>query len=164
MAHFTDSIDVNVPVRAAYNQWTQFETFPQFMEGVQEVYQLTDTRVRWRAEIGGVIQEWDAEITEQVPDRRVAWTSVSGARHAGMVTFQSLDDQTTRITLDIEYNPNGFMENVGVTLGLVNERIKGDLIRFKEFIEERGMPTGAWRGTIEHGENSVEMSENHPEA
>ena len=149
MATFEQSIDVHVPVQTAYNQWTQFETFPLFMEGVEAVEQLTDTRMRWRAEIAGSEQEWDAEITEQTPDQRIAWTSRSGAKHAGVVTFHRLDDHTTRIMLQIEYDPEGFIENVGAALGVVKNRMKGDLENFKSFIESRGEATGAWRGTIE---------------
>ena len=149
MARYEHSIDVDVPVTVAYNQWTQFEEFPQFMEGVQEVQQLTDTKLFWRAEIAGIEQKWQAEITEQTPDHRVAWTSTSGARHAGVVTFHKITDNTTRIMLQIEYEPEGFIENVGAALGVVKARMAGDLERFKEFIEQRHVPTGAWRGTIE---------------
>jgi len=149
MATFEHSIDVNVPVSTAYNQWTQFETFPYFMEGVEEIKQITDTTVRWRAEIAGSKQEWDAKITEQTPDQRIAWMSTSGAKHAGVVTFHYIDEDTTRIMLQIEYDPEGFIENVGAALGVVESRIKGDLQRFKHFIESGGQETGEWRGTVE---------------
>lgn len=149
MAEFQESIDVNVPVRTAYDQWTQFESFPEFMEGVERVEQITDTKLHWKAEIAGKDEEWDAEITEQVPDQRVAWTSTSGAKNAGVVTFHRIDENTTRVTLQVEYDPQGFVENVGAAVGVVNRRVKGDLERFKEFIESRGAPTGAWRGTVE---------------
>ena len=149
MARFEYAIDVNVPVRTAYNQWTQFEEFPRFMEGVTAIKQLTDKQLQWSAEIAGMEQEWYAEITEQTPDQRIAWTSVSGAENAGAVTFHRIDDDTTRVMLQIDYDPQGFIENVGAALGMVERRMKGDLERFKEFIEARGQETGAWRGEIE---------------
>jgi uncharacterized membrane protein len=149
MAKFEGSIDVSVPVRTAYDQWTQFETFPQFMEGVEEVRQITDTKLHWRAEIGGRTEEWEAEITEQIPDERVAWTSRTGAKNAGVVTFHHLDPNTTRIMLQVEYEPETAVESAGAVLGVVDRRMKGDLERFKEFIESRGEATGAWRGKVE---------------
>jgi uncharacterized membrane protein len=149
MARFEHAIDVNVPVRTAYDQWTQFEDFPEFMDGVEEVEQISDTELRWRAEIGGRTEEWTAEITEQEPDKRIAWTSTSGARNGGVVTFHHIDDDTTRVMLQIEYEPETIVENVGSALGVVQRRMKGDLERFKEFIEARGEPTGAWRGKVE---------------
>lgn len=142
-------IDVNVPVRTAYNQWTQFEEFPRFMESVEEVRQLDDKRLFWRATIGGKTEEWHAEIDEQTPDQRIAWHSITGAHNAGVVTFHYLDPNTTRVMLQLEYEPEGVVENVGSTLGMVERRVSGDLQRFKEFIEARGVETGAWRGTIE---------------
>ena len=150
MATFEGSIDVNVPVRTAYDQWTQFETFPQFMEGVEEVRQVTDTKLEWRAEIGGRTEEWEGEITEQIPDQRIAWTSRTGAKNAGVVTFHRIDDATTRVMLQIEYEPETLVEHAGAALGIVGRRIEGDLQRFKEFIESRGQATGAWRGKIEN--------------
>jgi uncharacterized membrane protein len=149
MALYEHSIDVNVPVRTAYNQWTQFEEFPHFMEGVKSVQQITDTTLRWRAEILGREEEWDAEITEQTPDQRVAWTSLNGAQNAGVVTFHHIDYNTTRVMLQIDYDPEGFVENVGSALGLVKARMAGDMERFKKYIEARGVETGAWRGTVE---------------
>jgi uncharacterized membrane protein len=143
-----ESIDVDVPVRTAYNQWTQFEEFPQFMEGVEAVEQLDDRRLHWRAEIGGKTLDWDAEISEQVPDQRIAWRSTSGAKNAGVVTFHHLDDAHCRVTLQLDYKPEGALENVGDALGAVSRRAKGDLKRFKDFIEERGVETGGWRGEI----------------
>jgi uncharacterized membrane protein len=151
MATIEQSIDVNVPVRTAYNQWTQFEEFPRFMEGVKEVRQLDDKRLRWVAEIAGKVKEWDAEITEQIPDERVAWTSRSGPWNAGVVTFHRLDDNRTRVMLQLAYDPDGVVENVGDALGVVSARVKGDLQRFKEFIESRRAETGAWRGEIKQG-------------
>jgi len=143
------SIDVSVPVRTAYNQWTQFEEFPRFMEGVQQVTQLDDTHLHWQATVGGKDKEWDAMITEQVPDQRIAWTNTTGARNAGVVTFHRLAEDETRIMLQIDYEPEGVIENVGDMVGVVSARIRGDLQRFKDFIESRGTETGAWRGTVE---------------
>ena len=148
MAKIEKSIDVNVPVRTAYNQWTQFEEFPRFMEGVKEVRQLDDKRLHWRAEIGGKVMEWDAEITEQVPDMRIAWRSSSGAKNAGVVSFYRLSDDKSRVALQIDYEPEGVVENVGDWLGVMSGRVEGDLERFKKFIEERGVETGAYRETI----------------
>ena len=148
MSKFEGSVDVDVPVRAAYDQWTQFETFPQFMEGVEKVEQVTDTQLRWHAKIAGKDETWDAKITEQDPDQRVAWTSTSGAKNAGVVTFHRIDATTTRVTLQMEYEPDGPVESAGDALGLVKGRVQGDLKRFKAFIEERGAPTGAWRGEV----------------
>jgi uncharacterized membrane protein len=154
MAKIEKSIDVHVPVRTAYDQWTQFEEFPRFMEGVEEVRQLDDKRLHWRAKIGGKEEEWDAEITEQLPDERVAWRSTSGAENAGVVTFHHIDANTTRVMLQLEYDPEGVVENVGDALGVVSRRVEGDLKRFKEFIEGRGTETGAWRGEIRRPENT----------
>ena len=151
MASVVDSIDVKVPVSTAYNQWTQFESFPQFMEGVKSVAQTDDTQLHWVAEIGGAEKEWDAEITEQHPDERVAWRATSGAENAGVVTFHRIDDETTRVTLQMDADPEGLVENVGTALGFLDRRVKGDLERFKEFIEGRGSETGAWRGEVEAG-------------
>jgi uncharacterized membrane protein len=146
------SIEVNAPVRTVYNQWTQFEEFPRFMQGVQQVQQLDDKRLHWRAEIGFKDKEWDAEIVDQVPDQRVAWRSTSGAPNGGTVTFQPVDASRTRVTLRLDYDPQGVIENVGDTLGVVSQRIEGDLERFKQFIESRGMATGSWRGEIHGGQ------------
>jgi uncharacterized membrane protein len=142
------SINVDVPVRTAYNQWTQFEEFPRFMEGVEEVRQIDDKRLHWRSKIGGKEEEWDAEITEQIPDERVAWRSTTGRANAGVVTFHHISDTTTRVMLQMEYDPEGLVENVGDALGVVSRRVEGDLNRFKEFIESRGTETGAWRGEV----------------
>jgi uncharacterized membrane protein len=141
-------IDVDVPVRTAYNQWTQFEEFPRFMEGVLEVRQLDDRRLHWRAKIGGQEKTWDAEITEQVPDDRIAWRARSGAPNAGVVTFHRLGDSRTRIMLQLEYEPEGVVETVGDAVGVVTARVEGDLRRFKDFIEAHGRETGGWRGEI----------------
>jgi uncharacterized membrane protein len=149
MGSVTKSIDVHAPVRTTYNQWTQFESFPHFMEGVQEIRQLDDKRLHWRANIGGREKEWDAVITEQVPDLRVAWKSTTGAENAGVVTFHRLGEDDTRVTVQMDYDPDGMVENVGDALGVVERRVEGDLERFKHFIEGRGQATGAWRGTVD---------------
>ena len=141
-------IDVDVPVSTAYNQWTQFEEFPHFMEGVKSVKQLDDKRLHWVANVAGKEEEWDAEITEQHPDERVAWTNTTGAKNAGVVTFHRLDENKTRVMLQLEYEPEGIVETVGDKLGFVTRRVTGDLERFKEFIESRHRETGAWRGDI----------------
>lgn len=149
MSTIEQSIDVDVPVRTAYNQWTQFEEFPKFMDGVVEVRQLSETRLLWRTGIGGVDESWEAEIDEQVPDMRIAWHSVTGAKNAGVVTFHRLSDTRTRVMLQMQYDPQGVLENVGDVLGAVKLRVKGDLQRFKEFIESLGTETGGWRGTVQ---------------
>lgn len=146
-----ESIEVEVPVSVAYNQWTQFEDFPKFMEGVSEVRQLDDKRLHWKADIGGKMKEWSAEIAEQIPDRAIAWHSTSGARNAGRVSFERLDPDRTRINLVLDYEPEGALENVGDWIGVVKGRVKGDLGRFKDFIETRGVETGGWRGRIHGG-------------
>jgi uncharacterized membrane protein len=142
------SIEINVPVTTAYNQWTQFEEFPKFMEGVKQVKQIDDTHLHWKADIGGKEKEWDAEITEQIPDNRIAWRSRDGAMNAGVVTFHRLSDSTSKIMLQMEYGPEGVVENVGDTVGVVSQRVLGDLERFKRYIESRGRESGAWRGTV----------------
>ena|SRR5439155_4081661 len=149
MSTVVESVDVAVPVHTAYNQWTQFEEFPRFMEGVSEIRQLDDTRLHWVVDVAGVRREFDAEITEQRPDERVAWQSVSGPRHAGVVTFHRLDAMHSRVTAQMEIDPEGFVENVGDKTGLLDRRVKGDMKRFREFIEERGGETGAWRGEVD---------------
>jgi uncharacterized membrane protein len=143
------SVDVNVPVRTAYNQWTQFEEFPEFMEAVEEVKQIDDTHLRWKAESGGTSHEWEAEITEQHPDERIAWTSTSGKGNSGVVTFHRLDDETTRIMLQLEWEPEGAKEQLGSAVGLDDRSVKGDLERFKQLIERRGTESGAWRGEVD---------------
>jgi uncharacterized membrane protein len=151
MASFEKSIDVDVPLRTVYNQWTQFEEFPRFMEGVKRVDQRTDRTLHWVAEIGGKDEEWDAVILDQVPDQRISWTNTSGAKNAGTVSFQPVGPNATRVTLRIDYEPEGLVENIGSLLGIVDRRVEGDLQRFKEFIEARGHETGGWRGEI-HGQ------------
>lgn len=148
------SIEVNVPVTAAYNQWTQFEDFPKFMEGIVEVRQIDDTHLHWCAEVGGRRKEWDAEITEQIPDKRIAWHSIAGAPNGGVVTFHRISDDVTRIMVQMEYAPEGVTESVGNAIGVFSRRVEGDLERFKEFLESRGQETGAWRGSVQ-GQPSV---------
>ncbi len=143
------SIDVNVPITTAYNQWTQFESFPQFMEGVDRIEQTSSTQTHWVTSIGGVTREFDAEITEQHPDERVAWTTLDGPKQAGVVTFHRLAADKTRIMLQLDFEPEGLVEQAGDKLGFVTRRIEGDLGRFKKFIEERGTESGAWRGDVD---------------
>jgi uncharacterized membrane protein len=151
MPRFEASIDVDVPVRLVYDQWTQFEEFPRFMEGVERVVQRDDKTLDWTAEVAGQRKEWTAEITDQTPDTRVAWKSVGGDENAGAVLFESLDGDRTRVTLKLDADPEGLVETVGANLGFLERRVKGDLERFKAFIESRRVPTGAWRGEI-HGD------------
>ncbi|MFE4050029.1 SRPBCC family protein [Streptomyces sp. YIM B13518] len=149
MSQVEESIEVDVPVRTAYNQWTQFESFPEFMGGVERVEQRDGTLTHWVTRVGGVEREFDAEITEQIPDERVAWTTVGGeARQAGVVTFHRVRDTTTKVMLQMDFEPQGVAENAGDKLGFVKRQVGGDLKRFKEFIERRGLETGAWRGEV----------------
>ena len=152
MATVRESIDVDVPVRTAYNQWTQFEEFPKFMEGVESVQQLDDTHLRWVAEIGGQRHEWEAEITHQEPDRRVAWRSREGKYVSGDVTFSPVVPDRARIDVEFTYDTEGLTETLGSALGADDRRVRGDLERFKELIESRGVETGAWRGEVHKGE------------
>ena len=148
MATIEKTIEVYAPIRTAYNQWTQFEEFPSFMEGVKDVTQIDDTHLHWVAEIGGVREEWDAEITDQRPDERIAWMSTSGPANSGVVTFERLDDEMTRIVVEMDWQPEGMRESAGAALGLDERRVEGDLERFREMIERRGAETGAWRGDV----------------
>jgi len=141
-------IDVNEPIQTVYNQWTQFEDFPRFMEGIEKVTQFDDTHLHWVANIGGKNVEWDATISEQIPDKRIVWYSDRGTVHSGMVSFHPVGPEITRVTLRIDYEPEGFVEETGDKLGFVSRRVEGDLKRFKEFIESRGAETGAWRGAV----------------
>lgn len=143
-----ESIDVNVPVSTAYNQWTQFEDFPKFMDSVYEIRQLDDTHLHWRANVAGEEKEWEAEITEQIPDKRIAWRSIGGVRNAGVATFHRISDNVTRVTLQMDYDPQSVAEKVGDALGAVKMELKGNLKRFKEMLESRGTETGAWRGSV----------------
>ena len=150
MSTIEQSVEVQVPVRAAYDQWTQFEDFPRFMEGVEQITQTDDTHNRWVTQIGGVRREFDAEITEQTPDQRIAWRTEDGPHQAGAVTFHRVDEGATRVMLQMDFDPDGLAEQVGDKLGLVEHRVKADLERFKEFIEARGgQETGAWRGEVD---------------
>ncbi|HEX2048206.1 MAG TPA: AI-2E family transporter [Acidimicrobiales bacterium] len=148
MSTVEKSIEVELPVSTVYNQWTQFEEFPQFMGGVESVTQLDDTRLHWVAEIAGVRREWDAEIVDQQPDQRIAWRSIDGAGNGGVVTFQPLGASRTEVNLQMEFEPEGLAETVGDKLGFVSKQAEGDLERFKSFIEQRGAETGAWRGQV----------------
>ena len=149
MSSFTESITVDVPIRTAYNQWTQFEEFPRFMEGVERVEQLDDTHLHWVAEIAGTREEWDAEIVDQKPDQRVAWRNTSGTTNTGAVMFREIGPAQTEVMVTIGYEPDGLLEKAGDALGIVQRRTKGDLERFKGFIEGRGTETGAWRGEVD---------------
>ncbi|HEX5239741.1 MAG TPA: SRPBCC family protein [Candidatus Limnocylindrales bacterium] len=149
MSRITDHVDVDVPVRVAYDQWTQFESFPEFMEGVERVIQLDDRTLDWTASIGGKTKHWRAEIVQQEPDQVVSWRSLDGARNDGTVRFEPTDANTTRVTLELDVQPEGAIESAGDALGVVDRRVKGDLDRFKDFIESRGQATGAWRGSVE---------------
>ncbi|HVM69134.1 MAG TPA: SRPBCC family protein [Gaiellaceae bacterium] len=150
MASIEETIEVDVPVGTAYNQWTQFEEFPEFMDGVESVQQIDDTHLLWTAEINGQREEWRAEITEQHPDHRIAWKSIEGRPNAGVVTFHQLDENRTRIALQMDWEPDGALEQAGAAIGSDSRQVKGDLERFKELIESRGVETGAWRGEVEN--------------
>jgi uncharacterized membrane protein len=149
LSEIIEAVDVAVPVRTAYDQWTQFESFPSFMEGVKSVRQLDDTTLVWVADVGGRDETWKARITEQQPDQRIAWTAIEGAGNAGVVTFHRLDEGRSRVTLQLEVEPEGPVEKAGDAMGVVQRRVKGDMKRFKDFIEARGTETGAWRGTVD---------------
>jgi uncharacterized protein (TIGR02271 family) len=148
MGATTHSIEVNAPLRTVYNQWTQFEEFPRFMEGIEEVRQEGEKRLFWRAKIAGKVKEWEAEITEQIPDQRIAWESIDGSPNSGTITFERISDDWTRVNATIGYEPEGFLEKTGDALGFPSGRIEADLKRFRDFIEERGRETGGWREEI----------------
>jgi uncharacterized membrane protein len=145
------SVLVNVPVSTAYNQWTQFEDFPQFMEGVESVKQLSDDRLEWVAKIAGVRRQWQAKILEQVPDQKIAWAATEGATNAGAVTFEDVGGGQTRVNLALEYEPEGLIETVGDKLNIAKSLAEGDLERFKSFIESEREATGGWRGSVSEG-------------
>lgn len=149
MPTITQDVDINLPVRTVYNQWTQFEDYPAFMSDVQEVRQLDDTHLYWAVTVAGVDRGFEAEITEQVPDERIAWTSTTGPRNAGVITFHHLSESRTRVRLQIEWEPEGFVESVGAALKIDNARVARDLSRFAELMEDNGFATGAWRGTVD---------------
>lgn len=148
MSTTTASIDVDQPIGTVYNQWTQFESFPEFMEGVEQVQQKDATHTHWRIKVGPISREFDATITEQHPEERVAWKSDNGPEHAGVVTFHRLDDHKTRVTTQMDVDPEGFIEQAANKLGILKARVHGDLERFKKFIESRPGETGAWRGVV----------------
>lgn len=148
MARVKKSVEVDVPVSTAYNQWTQFEEFPSFMEGVKAVTQLDDRRLRWTANVAGREKSWEAEIQEQVPDQKIIWRSLAGEENAGVVTFEPTGAAATRVNLEMSYDPDGFVESAGDAMGFMSRRVEGDLKRFKNFIEDRGMETGGYRKTL----------------
>lgn len=143
-----ESIEINVPVSTAYNQWTQFEEFPKFMKNVLEIRQLDDKHLHWRAKVGLEEKEWDAKITEQIPDKRIAWRSVRGPRNGGVATFHKISDNVTRIMLQMDYEPDGALEQLGDAMGVVRMEARTALQGLKEMLEKRGSETGAWRGKI----------------
>ena len=149
MVQIIETIDVDVPVRTAYDQWTQFESFPAFLDEVESITQSDDTHTHWKVKVGGAEREFDATLTERHPDERVAWTSSDGdTKHAGVVTFHKLTDTSTRVTVQIDWEPEGFLERAGALVGAGTHAVKKDLKNFKEFIEGRGSETGAWRGDV----------------
>ena len=151
MSTVTESVEVDVPVHVAYNQWTQFEEFPEFMSGVERVDQLDDTHLHWVASIAGVTREWNATITAQEPDRRVAWENIDGATNSGSVTFRSTGASSATVTLEMDFEPDGALENIGDKLGIVGAQVRADLRSFREFITARGTATGGWRGGVPGG-------------
>ena len=154
MERIHKTFEIDCPVQTVYNQWTQFEEFPRFMDGVKEVRQLDDTHLHWRASIAGKDKEWDAEITEQVPDQRIAWRSTSGAPNAGTVRFEPLNKGRTRVQLTMEYEPQGLVEKAGDAVGIVSHKVEDAVEKFKELVEKRGAETGAWRGEVHGGETT----------
>ena len=148
MSTIEESIDVDVPIATAYNQWTQFESFPEFMNGVESITQTDDTHTHWKTKVGGVEREFDTEITEQHPEERVAWRSTDGTTNAGVVTFHKIEQAKTRVMVQIDWAPAGLVEKAGAALGVDDHRVKADLKRFKAFIEAKGSATGAWRGDV----------------
>ena len=149
MSTVEESIDVKVPVRTAYNQWTQFEEFPRFMDGVDEIRQLDDTHLHWVVSHDGTTHEFDTEITEQRPDERIAWKTTDGTSHAGVVTFHRLSDDRSKVMVQMDWQPEGALEKLGAAMGSDDRRVKHDLEKFKELIESRGRETGAWRGEVD---------------
>jgi uncharacterized membrane protein len=149
MPSITESIDVSVPVSTAYDQWTQFETFPRFMNGVESISQTDETHSHWVTKIGGVVREFDTEITEQHPDERVAWKSTDGTTHAGVVTFHRLDQAKTKVTVQLDWQAEGLVEKAGALVGVDDRQVKADLSRFKAYIEDKGQADGSWRGNVD---------------
>jgi uncharacterized membrane protein len=160
MARFEDSIEIAAPVRAAYNQWTQFEEFPRFMDGVERVVQLDDKHLQWTAKVAGREKSWTAEIVDQTPDRRIAWKSVSGANNAGAVLFEPLGPDRTRVTLKLDAEPDGAVETIGANLGVLERQVKGDLERFRDHLATAGGAGGGWRGEI-HGDEVRRAPDSH---
>jgi uncharacterized membrane protein len=152
VATLQETIEVDVPVSTAYNQWTQFESFPEFMRGVESVEQIDETSLRFRTDIAGVRREYGAQITEQLPDRRISWVSTDKPRNAGEVSFEPLGPERTRVTVALEWEPEGLLEKAGSAVGADTHQISADLKRFKQFIESRGIETGAWRSAVDNGE------------
>ena len=148
MATIEQTVDVEAPIRTVYDQWTQFESFPEFLDEVESIVQIDDTHNRWTVKVGGATREFDAEIVDQHPDQRVAWRSVDGTTHAGAVTFEKLDESRTRVAARIDWQPESAVEKVGAAVGVDDRQVKADLERFRTFIVERGAETGAWRGDI----------------
>jgi len=148
MPSIEKSVEVDVPVTTAYDQWTQFEEFPSFMNGIESVKQLDDTHLHWVASVGGHREEWDAEITEQIRDERVAWKATNGKGNAGVVTFHKLDENRTKVMLQLDWESEGMVEALGALLGRDDRAVKGDLERFKELVEKQGSESGAWRGEV----------------
>ncbi|MEV5172291.1 SRPBCC family protein [Streptomyces flaveolus] len=154
MSTVREAVEVDVPLHAAYNQWTQFEDFPNFMEGVEEVRQLDDRHNHWTTKIGGVRREFDTEIVDQLPDERITWRSTSGdTSQKGTVRFERLDDMHTKVELVMDIEPSGAMEKAADLIGTIDRRVKGDMKRFKHYIEERGGESGSWRGRIRPGDS-----------
>jgi len=164
MSRITEEIEVEVPVRVAYDQWTQFESFPRFMAGIDRVVQVDDKTLEWTATIAGVVKHWRAEITEQQPDKVVAWRSTDGAQNDGQVRFRSLGAQRTMVELELDVAPEGMVEKAADALGVVERRVRGDLERFRDFIESRAVPSGGWRGRIEDGQVEDDDDDDAPGA
>ena len=143
-----ESIEMNVPVKSAYNQWTQFEDFPQFMKSVKQIRQLDDKHLHWVANVAGEVKEWDVEITEQIPDKRIAWRSITGVKNGGVATFHKISDTSCRVMVQMDYEPDGALETLGDAMGAVRMELRTNLSNFKEMLEKRGSETGAWRGKI----------------
>jgi uncharacterized membrane protein len=154
MQRIEKTFEIGVPVRAAYNQWTQFEEFPHFMDGVKEVRQIDDTHLHWRASVAGRDKEWDSEITEQVPDQVIAWRSTSGTPNAGQVRFEPLSADRTRVRFAMEYEPETAVEKVGDAIGVLSRKVDKTVDDFREFIERRGRETGGWRGEVHGGQKT----------
>jgi uncharacterized membrane protein len=157
MTSHEHTLVVDRPLQTVYNQWTQFESYPDFMSNVDDVRQIDPSTTHWKVSVGGVDREYDASILDQQPDRLISWASVDGPRQAGIVTFEAEDDARTRVTLRLDFDPQGFTERVGDALGVVSSSVENSLERFKAYIEDRGAEDGAWRGTIEGGEPVLDL-------